>query len=128
METNLLKLIQLAAAKVSARLFRNNVAQAWVGNAKRVSPNSVLIVDARPLHAGLCVGSSDLIGWTEVKITPEMVGKKIAVFTAIEGKTGRLRPTQEQANFITQVRNAGGFAGVARDPNDITTIITQSHG
>jgi hypothetical protein len=124
METNLLKRIQLAAPKLHARLFRNNVAQAWVGNAKRVSPTSVLIVDARPLHAGLCVGSSDLIGWTEVKVTPEMVGRKIAVFTAIEGKTGRVRVTPEQANFIQQVQAAGGFAGVAREPQDITSIIT----
>jgi hypothetical protein len=124
MEQNLLKQIQIAVSSMKTRLFRNNVATAWVGKAQRISATSVLIVDARPLHAGLCVGSSDLIGWTEVKVTPEMVGRKIAVFTAIEGKTGRVRVTPEQANFIQQVQAAGGFAGVAREPQDITSIIT----
>jgi hypothetical protein len=36
------------------------------------------------LKYGLCLGSSDLIGWTIREITPDMVEKKVAVFTAIQ--------------------------------------------
>jgi hypothetical protein len=77
--------------------------------------DAVLIHDARPLHAGLCEGSSDLIGWTPVTITPDMVGTTIAVFTAVEVKTGRVRVTEAQTRFLDAVTAAGGIARVARE-------------
>ena len=40
-------------------------------------------------------GFPDLVGWTEITVTPEMVGRTIAVFTAEEVKaTGRLGKLQ----------------------------------
>jgi hypothetical protein len=63
---------------------------------------------------GLTTGGSDLIGWTEMTITPEMVGSTLAVFTAVELKTGRLAPTREQIAFLGAVKRAGGLSGVAR--------------
>lgn len=122
LESERQKLIQLAATRSGAVTFRNNVGVGWVGRSTRKG-NYTILEGARPLHAGLCEGSSDLIGWTSVEITPAMVGTKIAVFTAIEVKQPGKRPTPEQVNFIEQVRRAGGFAGVARDPEDIKTII-----
>ena len=80
------------------------------GQVQRMRDGSVLIKNARPLHAGLCAGSSDLIGWTVVEITPDMVGRKIAVFTAVESKTATGRATAEQLHFINTVRAAGGFS------------------
>ena len=59
-------------------------------------------------------GGSDLIGWTSVVITPEMVGKKIAVFTAIEVKTGKVQVSDAQKNFIEQVNKAGGRGEIIR--------------
>src|ERR1700722_4368372 len=45
-------------------------------------------------------GMPDYLGWTEVTITPDMVGQKIAVFTAAEIKRfdnpSRVRATVEQ--------------------------------
>jgi hypothetical protein len=72
---------------------------------------------AQPIRMGLCVGSSDLIGWTTVD------GR--AVFTAIEVKAERGRVSAEQQNFIDQLRAAGGIAGVARSDDEAASIIEQ---
>jgi hypothetical protein len=98
--------------------WRNNVGTGWVGDVNRLTDGSILLKNPRPLHAGLCTGSSDLIGMTEVTITPDMVGKKIAVFTALEVKTKTGRATPDQMNFIHQVLKSGGIAGVVRSPED----------
>jgi hypothetical protein len=71
-----------------------------------------------PVRYGLQPGSSDLIGWRTVTITPEMVGQQVAVFTSIEVKTptGRVKPEQQQ--WLDAVQAAGGIAGVARSVED----------
>lgn len=130
-ESALLKQIQLAFTTVGARLFRNNTGHAWVGKTTvyqreamvKVGPTDVVIRNARPFRAGLCVGSSDLIGWTTINVTQDMVGTKVAVFTAIEGKTGTLRTTKEQETFLNAVRGSGGFGGVARSADEAIELI-----
>lgn len=84
---------------VKSRLFRNNVGLGWDYSTK-----------SRLIKYGLAKGSSDGIGWTTIKITEDMVGLSVAVFTAIEtkSKTGRL--TLEQRNFIDTVNTCGGIA------------------
>ena len=124
LENDVQKYIMLAASKAGTKIFRNNTGQGWVGQAKRLSDGSMLIINPRPLHAGLCVGSSDLIGWTTRVITPDMIGKKVAIFTAIEVKSGT-RPSKEQLTFIQAVRDAGGIAGIARTPQEAHNLITQ---
>jgi hypothetical protein len=122
-ETNLLKKIQMHLSKFNnVRVFRNNVGQGWVGKSTH-NNGTVVIQNARPLHAGLVVGASDLIGFTSIKITESMVGKKIAVFTAIEGKTPIGKPSPDQLNFIRVVKEAGGIAGVARTPEEAEEMI-----
>lgn len=111
------------ATMMSARLFRNNTGMAWQGKVRKNRDGSITISDPRPLHAGLVVGGSDLIGWTPVRITQEMVGDTVAVFTAVEVKAGT-KPTVEQLAFIEAVKKAGGRAGVARSDADLTAIIT----
>jgi hypothetical protein len=77
-----------------------------------------------PVRYGLQPGSSDLIGWRTVTITPEMVGQQVAVFTSIEVKTatGRVKPEQQQ--WLDAVQAAGGIAGVARSVEDALRITT----
>lgn len=101
------------------RIFRNNVGQAWVGKARQTNGDGVFIENARPFHAGLCVGSSDLIGWTTTQIN----GVPVAVFTAIEVKTKNGKPSKEQLKFIEAVKNAGGIAGVCRSPREAEELI-----
>lgn len=74
--------------------------------------------------------SSDEIGWTEVVITPEMVGKKVAVFTAVECKEPKWKwsgtpEEMAQFNFIKSVLNAGGMGGFAKSVDDFKQILKQ---
>lgn len=124
-ETNLTKRILLHVSKyTNSRLFRNNTGTGWVGKSRRTKDGGIYIDEPRPLKAGLCIGSSDLIGWTKTEITPDMVGKNIAIFTALEVKTKYGKASKEQINFIQQVREAGGISGIARDESDSYNVIT----
>ena len=103
--------------------FRCNVGQGYTGSEIVKLPlGSMLIKNARPFSTGLPIGTSDLIGAVPVKITPDMIGQTVAVFTAIEVKTstGRVRP--EQQNFLDVMRSAGARSGVARSPEDAVRI------
>lgn len=112
-EADLQRLIQVAVCADGHRVFRNNTAKAWVGiYAGRTLDGTVTLRNARPLHAGLCVGSSDLIGFT-----------RDGRFLALEIKTDTGRPSPEQLNFIRVVREHGGLAGIARSIQDAQDII-----
>lgn len=120
-ESDLLKLVQIEATINGDRLFRNNVGRAWAGDfiAKIdydkhffLRAGDIVLRSARPLHSGLGVGSSDLIGWTNVQIVPEK--NPVAVFTACEIKTPYVKVTPEQQNFINAVQSAGGIGMVVR--------------
>jgi len=126
-EGELIRRILLAGTAEGARLFRQNVGQGWTGKATHRG-SAVVIKNARPLHAGLCKGSSDIIGWRPVTITPDMVGQTVAIFTAIEVKTGRLRTTADQQRFLDAVEKAGGIADVARGVDNAVAILNTSPG
>lgn len=120
-----MKEIMLAVGKhfpKVTKLFRNNTGQAWVGKARSLK-DKVIIENARVLHAGLCEGSSDLIGWTEFRITANMVGQKVAIFTAVEVKAPKGKASEKQINFLGAVAQAGGIAGIARNEQEFVNII-----
>jgi len=123
-ETTINKQIMLAVGGMpDTRLFRNNTGMAWQGKILDHSNGILVLKDPRPIHFGLGrVGSSDLIGWHTVTITPEMIGRPVAVFLAIEGKD-KTTLTQEQKNFIVQVQYAGGISGVAHGADEAREII-----
>lgn len=126
-EQNIQQKIRLALGRIST-MFRNNVGTGWQGRSGPIKQTAdggkyLVIQDPRPLNAGLCKGSSDLIGWTTREITPEMVGRKVAIFTAIEVKSANGRATKEQINFIRQLTEAGGIAGIARDGEAAVHIV-----
>ncbi len=117
------QILRTHGARPDLRLFRNNTGQAWTGDSVRMRAGDALIRNARPLHAGLCVGSPDLVGWRAVTITPEMVGAQIAQFTGIEVKTGRQRPTRAQRQFLDTLQRFGGFALVVREGDDLAAVL-----
>jgi len=127
-ETNLVRKIMLELGKnPKIRIFRNNVGKCWIGASKQfthsqivnVKSGDVLIQNARFFDAGLCVGSSDLIGLKAVKITPEMVGTELAVFVAIEVKLPNGKVQDNQINFIEMVNKLGGKGIICRDEKNI---------
>lgn len=127
--------IRLALSRGSVRLFRNNVGTGWAGRTQQITranaftigqtlkPGDVVVRNARPFHAGLAVGSADLIGWKSIEITPDMVGQRVAVFASVEVKspTGRRRP--EQVTWQEQAQAAGALSGIARSEADARGIL-----
>jgi hypothetical protein len=130
-EANIQKEIHIAVGShPEVRVFRQNVGTGWQGSVVKrgpghaaLAPGDIVIRNPRPLRAGLCSGSSDLVGWRSVTITPEMVGTRVALFVAIEVKAPCGRATAEQKNFIARVVEAGGVAGIARSPRDAEVIL-----
>lgn len=110
LETDIQRLIQREACKSPfMRLFRNQTGM-------------YKLEDGRVLQSGLAKGSADLIGWKTMEITPEMVGKKVAVFLSVEVKSAKGKLTPEQQNWLNTVNQVGGIAIVARSPQDIHGI------
>lgn len=133
-ETNLARKIMLALGKIpTIRVFRNNSGAAWIGKSKKfttpatvnVKAGDVLIQNARFFTAGLCVGSSDLIGFKSVKITPEMVGNTVAIFSAAEIKTASGKASKEQIAFIEMVNRFGGIGFFARTEEEALNFINK---
>jgi len=125
-ETTLQTEIQLALAHESVRIWRNFVGTAWQGKVSKYK-NSIVMSHARVLTCGLAVGSSDLIGFVRKKITPEMVGHYVAIFTAIEVKTPTGVATVEQQKFIKMVKDNGGIAGFARSIDEAKALIKNAN-
>ena len=130
-EKNIQTDIMLAASQSGATVFRNNVANGLVGQMTRVDKDGPVMLrkgdwivrNGRRTQFGLCVGSPDLIGWKSVVITSDMVGKRIACFMGLEVKTSTGRATEDQKNFIEQVRKAGGLAGIVRSADDAIGVL-----
>lgn len=98
-EAEIMRDIQVAISQAGHRVFRNNC-----GSLKDMRGQWVRFGIANP-------GGSDLIGWTSS-------GR----FLAIEVKTATGRATDEQRQFIAAVRAAGGYAGIARTPEQAKDI------
>lgn len=110
-EGTLMRRIMLALAKRCV-LFRNQSGQ--------------YSFDGRVIRYGVAnPGGADLIGWTSVEVKPEMVGRRLAIFTAVEVKTPTGRPTVEQTRFIEAVRRAGGLATIARSEADAAKCVDE---
>ena len=125
-ESDVQEAIQVEAMKQGTQLWRNN-------------SGALKDVTGRPVRYGLgntsakvnkVMKSSDLIGVTQIVITPDMVGKTISIFTAIECK-GNDRKVQKderyqaQENFINLVRAKGGIAGFADSVDQFKIIIKE---
>jgi hypothetical protein len=94
------------------RLFRINSGMAWTGKVVRREPGMIILENPRPFH-GAPQGFPDLCGWTVKEITPDMVGQRIAVFTAVEVKvTGKLTKAQEAFKRVLEAM--GGLFRVER--------------
>lgn len=63
---------------------------------------------------GLAVGSGDLMGYQTITITPEMVGRQVAVILSCEVKTEKGPVREEQYRWAAHINSVGGRAIIAR--------------
>lgn len=131
-EGALLKKFMLEHSKLGSRLFRANSGRGWTGKSigpfkdeKQVVlyPGDILIRKARPFN-GMQAGTSDLIGWTTIQITPDMVGRSAAIYTAAEVKTAGTRTTKQQTAYIRTVNESGGIGVIARKLEDLLQAVS----
>lgn len=119
-EKTLLNRIQLLATSLGARLFRNNNGFAYSGIVVNKTQDTITLKNPRPIKYGLGVGTGDLIGGTQIIITPDMVGRKVFVFTNYEVKTKNTKTSKEQIAFDRMVKSLGGISII--DRFDASTI------
>lgn len=116
-ETPLMHEIQLATSQAGARIFRNQVGEG------RFAMRGCAYCQRGGEYVtfGLGPGSPDLVGWKTVTVTPEMVGKKLAVFVGIEvkvpGAKTEAKRLRNQKQFLETIQAHGGiaFMATARD-------------
>jgi hypothetical protein len=109
----------LAISEAGFLCWRNNTGLAWVGKPIRASvptavtlmPGDVLIRKARPLHAGLGVGGSDIIG----------IGTD-GRFAGVETKSDTGQQSDDQKNWGRCVLSRGGLYGVARSEDEAVSV------
>lgn len=116
--TKLLKdsLVELGKRFATGLFFRNEVGEGWF-----FPPWMKFFEkeDARYLVYGLAPDTPDIVGFTTIEITQEMVGQKIAQFTGYEIKTGDAVQTAGQKNFQKILESMGGKYKVIRSVGDL---------
>ena len=118
--------IRIAVGKErTATLFRANVGKAWTGKKTICCGDMITLHEARLFSTGLPIGFPDLFGFRTVEITPEMVGKKLAVFAFIEVKKPGGRTSKAQEKMHTFLRNAGAVGSVARSAKEAIELLQQ---
>ena len=108
----------LLKAGPSKRLFRANSGLAWTGAIVGKTRNTITLLNPRPFH-GMPKGTPDLIGWEMFKFGKLYsfydADDPIAIFTAVEVKTGRVKTTEEQNTFIKTLNEMGGRGIIYRE-------------
>ena len=125
---------RLRASQWKCRLLKNNSGVAYDSNGRPVffGLGNEGNKDDDGKHPHQRIRTSDGIGYTMVTITPEMVGKQVPIFTAIDYKKSDFikkvsypKGTREhgQQHFFNQVIDANGIAGFAASARDIDDIM-----
>jgi len=120
--------IQIKARFFECMLMRNN-SGAFTDNTGRLVRYGLGNISKKHNDS---IKSSDLIGFTKVIVTQDMVGKTLAVFTAIEvkkedwkyNKNNFSNRENAQYNFINWVTNNGGLAGFCNDAEQVKEILS----
>lgn len=111
--------MRLLAQSLGFTLFRNQC-----GKGKTM--------DDRFITFGLMPGSADYIGYREIEITPDMVGRKIAQFASVEFKKEGWKESKkpnehikQQINWRDRILDAGGIAGFVSCEDDLRNMLTK---
>jgi hypothetical protein len=87
-------------------LFRNNV--------------MTTMIQGRRVEAGLCKGSSDLIGLVKTKLG-------IGRFIAIEVKFEHRKASKEQLHFLEGIKLRGGYGCIVRSVNEAGLVVEAAY-
>jgi len=104
----------LLSLEGNKKLFRNNV-----GGLR--TPNGGYIYFGLGNTGKGKGGSPDYVGWTETEITPDMVGKKVAIFTGIEVKSSCGTLTEQQIKWRERIISANGIYKVFKGDKYVNT-------
>lgn len=111
-ETSISNEIMITVAKHGCILFKN------------VRGMFLTLDGKRKVRAGLSIqGSHDLIGYKRITITPDMVGKTVAIFTSMEVKVPGGLVSTPQWTFRDTVRLHGGIAGIVHSPDEAISLL-----
>lgn len=116
---------RLELARLGALVYRNNVG-ACEDKQGRIIRYGLCNESAQMNRA---LKSSDLIGVVPVVVTPEMVGKTVGLFLAVECKKSDWYMTpsdtraQAQLRFIELIKSVGGIGGFVTDPAQIKSLL-----
>lgn len=114
-ESAVAKRILLHVTRMGGRLGRNNIGVATYPNGSVVR------------YGLFGRGAADYIGLLPVTVTPDMVGRRLGVFIAIETKRTRGgRVTAEQKQFMEFVRGHGGIAAIATHAEEVDAAIKEA--
>jgi hypothetical protein len=111
LESDIQRAIMLATPS-NARLFRNQV-------------GTYQLADGRTVSSGMGKSTSDLVGFVSIIVTPEMVGKPVAVFTVCEVKRPGFRRDERARNqqrFIDIVLSLGGRGMIATSVEEAASL------
>lgn len=122
-ESELYGQIMRALSRGEVRLFRQQAGVFWNGKIVEKTATRLVLLNPRAVRIGV-PGICDLGGLVSRVITPDDIGRRVAIYVGIEGKTGRGRNTPDQENFQLMVRGLGGRAGVARNIEDAARILS----
>lgn len=131
-ESDIVKLIMLQATRMGARLLRNQVGMAYMANRARTLQRGetytarggeTILFDCRKAVTGLGKGSPDLVGWSPMVVTPEHVGRSLAVFAGVEVKRPGQKPRPDQQQWLDMLASQGALAGCATSPEDLNHIL-----
>lgn len=118
LEAPILADVRLEASKIGCRLFRNNRGLFYTLNGDKT-------------RAGLeADGASDLIGFAPVTITPDMVGKTLAVLLVAETKKSTWKKPstdteRQQEKFINFINKSGGIGFFINDPQALKKSVDE---
>lgn len=124
-ESEVQQQIQIAAVGNGCQLLRNNSGAFTDATGRHIRFGLGNVSKKHSDH----IKSSDLIGFTRVTITPDMVGRTVAIFTAVEVKKPNAQikmidaKLRAQMAFIEWITKNGGFAGFARSVDEFRKII-----
>lgn len=135
-EADIQREVMMELSRMGAVVWRNNTG-AYVGwdtvrkclamlRQGRIAACIKYLKSLYPIKGGLCVGSSDLIGFTQVEITSNMVGQTVSVFVAVEVKSSTGKLSKDQKNFLNTVNANGGIGFVARRKEDVKKFLTKT--